>query len=101
MSECCQEKPTKHAHHSPEFKKKLNLRLNRIEGQVRGINRMITEDVYCDDILNQIAAVNSALKGVGKMLLEAHVTSCLVDQVTEGRVEVVDELMTTIAKLMK
>jgi len=101
MSDCCSNSQEKHAHHSPEFKKKLNLRLNKIEGQVRGINRMVTEDVYCDDILTQIAAVNSALKGVGRMLLEAHVKSCVVDQVNEGRVEVVDELMTTITKLMK
>ena len=101
MSDNCCSTATKHAHHSPEFKKKLNQRLNRIEGQVRGINRMITEDVYCDDILTQIAAAYSALKGVGRMLLEAHVKSCVVDQVNEGRVEVVDELMTTITKLMK
>jgi DNA-binding FrmR family transcriptional regulator len=62
---------------------------------------MVQEDVYCDDILNQIAAVQSALKSVGKMLLEAHVQSCVVEQIQEGKTEVVKELMRTVSKLMK
>ncbi|MDY6915252.1 MAG: metal-sensitive transcriptional regulator [Candidatus Cloacimonadota bacterium] len=97
----CEACNIKHAHHSDDFKNKLKTRLSRIEGQVRGINRMVQEDVYCDDILNQIAAVQSALKGVGKMLLEAHLKSCVVEQIQEGKTEVVEELMQTVSKLMK
>jgi DNA-binding FrmR family transcriptional regulator len=62
---------------------------------------MVQEDVYCDDILNQIAAAQSALRSVGKMLLEKHVESCVVEQIQEGRIEVVQELMTTVNKLIK
>jgi DNA-binding FrmR family transcriptional regulator len=91
----------KHAHHSEEFKNSLKSRLNRVEGQIRGINRMVQEDVYCDDILNQIAAAQSALRSVGKMLLEKHVESCVVEQIQDGRLEVVQELMITVNKLIK
>jgi len=76
-------------------------RLNRIEGQVRGINRMIQEDIYCDDILNQMAAVQSALISAGEILLEAHLKSCIVEQIKQGKVEAVDELMQTIKKMIR
>ena len=61
---------------SAETKKKLKARLNRIEGQVRGINNMIEKDAYCDDILNQIASVRAALAGESKQVLEGHLTLC-------------------------
>jgi DNA-binding FrmR family transcriptional regulator len=101
MSDGCTVCNVRHAHHSEEFKASLKARLNRVEGQIRGINRMVQEDVYCDDILNQIAAAQSALRSVGKMLLEKHVESCVVEQIQEGRIEVVQELMTTVNKLIK
>ena len=69
------------AHHDDEFKNEMKNRLNRIEGQIRGINRMIQEDVYCDDILNQMTAIQSALISAGEVLLEAHIKSCIVDQI--------------------
>lgn len=89
------------SHHSERLKANLASRLNRIEGQVRGIKRMIEEDVYCDDVLNVVAAAQSALSGVGTLLLEYHMKSCVVDQLSEDNPEVLDELMTTIRKLMK
>ena len=89
------------SHHSEEFKNSMKNRLNRIEGQIRGINRMIQEDVYCDDILNQMAAVQSALISAGEKLLDAHIKSCVVEQIKDGRVEVLDELMTTIRRLIR
>ncbi len=89
------------SHHSEEFKGLMKNRLNRIEGQIRGINRMIQEDVYCDDILNQMAAVQSALISAGEKLLDAHIKSCVVEQIQDGRLEVLDELMTTIRKLIR
>ena len=89
------------AHHNDEFKNEMKNRLNRIEGQIRGINRMIQEDVYCDNILNQMAAIQSALVSAGEVLLEAHIKSCIVEQIQNGEVEAVDELMKTIRKLIR
>ncbi|WP_319370165.1 metal-sensitive transcriptional regulator [uncultured Ilyobacter sp.] len=96
--ECCQ---VKTAHHSADFKKKINNRLNRIEGQIRGVKRMVDEDVYCDDILNQVASVKSAMDGVAKALLEAHMKSCVAEQIRDGHDEVIEELFYTIKKLLK
>ena len=89
------------AHHPAATKERLAARLRRIEGQVRGIAGMIERDVYCDDILNQITAVEAALGGVRRVLLEAHIRSCVVEQVREGRDEVVDELMRTIGRMSR
>jgi DNA-binding FrmR family transcriptional regulator len=89
------------AHHSEKIKKSLVNRLNRIEGQVRGISKMITEDIYCDDVLNQVASVEAALKGVKKSLLEAHLKSCVIEQIENKEYEVIDELLTTIGRMIK
>ena len=91
----------KKAHHPDKTKQQLSSRLNRIEGQIRGINKMVQDDVYCDDILHQILSVEAALTGVKKMLLEAHMKSCIIDQVEKGDSTVIDELMTTIGKMIK
>ncbi|MDP8226964.1 MAG: metal-sensitive transcriptional regulator [Candidatus Celaenobacter polaris] len=101
MKKICENCNIRHAHHSDELKKEFRDRLNRIEGQVRAINRMIAEDVYCDDILNQISAIQSALTSVSKLLLEAHMKTCVVEQIQEGKTEVIDEVMNTINKLMR
>jgi len=85
----------------PKLKDSLIARLNRIEGQVRGIKGMIEKDIYCDDILNQIAAVQSAMRGVSKLLLENHMKSCIVGRVQAGETDVIDELLGTIEKLLK
>ena len=76
-------------------------RLNRIEGQIRGIKGMIERDVYCDDVITQLSAAQSALNSVAKILLEGHLKGCVVDRLSEGDTEVIDELLTTIQKLMK
>lgn len=81
--------------------KQLVTRLNRIEGQVRGIKRMIAEGLYCDDILNQISSVQSAINGVAKLLLEKHVKYCIKEQLLEGDDGVADELLKTISKLIR
>ncbi|WP_372714043.1 metal-sensitive transcriptional regulator [Ilyobacter sp.] len=96
--ECCQ---IQKAHHSPEFKRKISNRLNRIEGQIRGVKRMVDEDVYCDDILNQVASIKSAMDGVAKELLGAHMKSCVAEQIRDGHDEVIEELFYTIKKLLK
>ncbi|WCK56701.1 metal-sensitive transcriptional regulator [Aneurinibacillus sp. Ricciae_BoGa-3] len=89
------------SHHPNKMKTNLVSRLNRIEGQIRGVKGMIEKDVYCDDILNQIAAVQSALNSVGKLLLEGHMKSCVIERIQEGDQEVIDELLKTMNKLMK
>lgn len=92
---------TKNIYTPEKTKQNLESRLNRIEGQIRGIKGMIEKDVYCDDVLNQIAAVQSALNSVGKILLEGHLMSCCIERIQEGDNEVIDELLKTVHKLLK
>ncbi|PWV97972.1 DNA-binding FrmR family transcriptional regulator [Paenibacillus cellulosilyticus] len=89
------------SHHSDKVKSSLVSRLNRIEGQIRGLKGLIEKDTYCDDVLIQIASVQSALNGVGKLLLEEHMRSCVVERLQEGDTDVIGELLTTMNKLMK
>ncbi|MGE7023737.1 metal-sensitive transcriptional regulator [Solibacillus cecembensis] len=89
------------SHHPEKVKKDLSTRLNRIEGQVRGIKGMIEKDVYCDDIITQLSATQSALNSVAKILLEGHLKGCVVDRLSEGDEFVLDELLVTVQKLMK
>lgn len=89
------------SHHSDKMKQGLSSRLNRIEGQIRGIKGMIEKDTYCDDVLTQIAAAQSALGSVAKLLLEGHLKSCVAERIQAGENEVLEELMVTIQKLMK
>lgn len=89
------------SHHSDKTKNNMINRLNRIEGQIRGIKGLIEKDTYCDDVLNQISSVQSALNGVGKLLLEHHMKSCMIERIQDGEHEVIDELLKTINKLMK
>ena len=83
-----------------EFKDLIH-RLNRIEGQVRGVKKMLEEDRYCVDILTQVSAINSALNSFNKVLLAEHIKSCVVDDIRAGKEEAVDELCATLQKLMK
>ncbi len=81
--------------------KDLIHRLNRIEGQIRGIKGMVEKDCYCVDILTQVAAVNAALNSFNKKLLANHIKSCVINDIKEGKEETVDELVATLQKLMK
>ncbi len=76
-------------------------RLNRIEGQVRGIKGMVEKDAYCTDILVQVAAVNAALNSFNKVLLANHIKTCVTRDIREGKEETVDELVAVLQKLMK
>lgn len=98
---CCAEDGDRKSHHSDKVKSNLTTRLNRIEGQIRGVKGMIEKDAYCDDVLNQIAAIQSALNSVGKLLLEGHMKSCVIERIQDGDHEVIDELLKTMNKLMK
>ena len=76
-------------------------RLNRIEGQVRGLRRMVEENAYCPDILTQAAAAQAALQAFGQQLLEAHIRTCVATDLAAGQTETIDELMDTLRKFMK
>ncbi len=95
---CCCER---HKERSPEEYKTLMNRLNRIEGQIRGIKGMVENGAYCPDILVQSAAVNAAVNAFNKELLASHIRSCVVNDIRDGKDEVIDELVCTLQKLMK
>lgn len=99
--QCGHDHSDRKSHHSDNTKKNLITRLNRIEGQIRGIKGLIEKDTYCDDVITQISATQAALNSVAKILLEGHMKSCVVERIQEGDQEVIDELLTTIQRLMK
>lgn len=68
----------------PETKEKVSARLKRIEGQIRGIQKMVDEGRYCPDILTQLASVHAALRGVGKVLMRSHLQHCVTDALRSG-----------------
>ena len=76
-------------------------RLNRIEGQIRGIRGMVEKDVYCPEILVQVAAANAALNSFNKVLLASHIRTCVARDIRDGKEETIDELVATLQKLMK
>lgn len=96
---CCHAVKTKYRD-SAEYKM-LITRLNRIEGQIRGIKNMVETDRYCVDILTQVSAAQSALNSFSKELLAQHIKTCVVHDVRAGHDEVVDELVCALQKLMK
>ena len=97
VQECC----GKITDRSEAERKKLIHRLNRSEGQIRGIRKMVEKDAYCPDILVQSAAVNAAVNAFNRDLITSHIRGCVVRDLREGREEVLDELVATLQKLMK
>lgn len=83
-----------------EYQRLIN-RLNRIEGQVRGLKKMVEGDAYCTDILIQVSAVSAALNAFNKELLGEHIRTCVAEDIKNGRDETVDELVCTLQRLMK
>lgn len=96
---CCCAHKTKYR--SEEEYKSLVHRLNRIEGQIRGIRGMVENEAYCPDILVQSAAVTAAMNAFNRELLANHIRTCVADDIRAGNDEVVDELLKTLQKLMK
>ena len=88
-------------HRSDEEFNDLRNRLNRIEGQVRGVKGMLEKEAYCVDILVQTSAIQAALNAFNKELLGSHIRTCVSDGIREGDDEVIDELVRTVQKLMK
>ena len=95
---CCSQRKKER---TPEEYTKLIHRLNRIEGQIRGIKGMLEKNAYCTDILVQVAAVNSALNSFNKELLAEHIRTCVIEDIKAGKEDTVDDLVDTIKKLMK
>lgn len=88
----------KHTPRSPELKKSVTCRLNRAIGQLKGVERMVEDDRYCGDVLTQLAAAESAIKAVRRMIMQDHLHTCVVEKIQEGDTEVVDEVMDLLKK---
>lgn len=97
MNECCHKTKIR----SEEELNKLMNRLNRIEGQVKGLKKMLAENAYCIDILTQSSAVNAAINAFNKELLNNHLHTCVIENIKNGNTDVIDELTKTMQKLMK
>lgn len=96
---CCCEHKTKERTEK-EYKDLIN-RLNRIEGQVRGVKGMVERDAYCTDILTQVSAITAALNSFNKVLLSNHIKTCVAQDIRDGKDETIDDLVATLQKLMK
>ena len=99
MHSCCECMRTKER--TEEERKQLFNRLNRIEGQVRGIKNMVEKNAYCPDILMQVSAVTAALNAFNRELLSAHIKTCVAEGIRQGSDEKIDELIAMLSKLMK
>lgn len=93
------EQCTKVKHRGPDERKQINNRLNRIEGQLRGIKQMIENDVYCDDVLIQVSAITNSIKSLGRLLLNNHINSCVKDSLIPGSEAIIDEVIKSLSKL--
>lgn len=95
---CCSHKTKERS--EEEYRSLIN-RLNRIEGQIRGIRGMVEESAYCTDILTQVSAANAALNAFSRELLGNHIKTCVADDIRAGKNETVDELVALLQKLMR
>ena len=96
--ECCCHKTKERS--EAEYRSLIH-RLNRVEGQIRGIRGMLEKNAYCTDILAQVAAANAALNAFSRELLSEHIRTCVARDIREGKDETIDELLATLQKLMK
>ena len=90
---------TKSTHRDEETKKKLNKRLKTIEGQIRGVQNMIDEDKYCNDILIQLLAINKSIKSVSNEIFKNHFSTCVVRDIKNNDPKIIDEVMELIGRL--
>ncbi len=94
MDCCCNnETSAKTTIRSEEDIKSLKTRLNRIEGQVRGISNMLDENKYCGDILIQLSAIEQAIKAVADIIFKRHLETCVVRDIKDDKLEVIDEVI--------
>lgn len=86
-------------HRTDQEKKYLQTRLKTIEGQVRGVSKMISDDKYCNDVLTQLLAINKSIRSLSNDILKIHLSTCVVDDIKENKLEVLDEVMELIGRL--
>ena len=97
MEECCNKKTIR----GENEKKLINNRINRIEGQLKGIKKMIESDNYCNDVLIQLSAVENSVKSLSNYILENHLYSCVTKDLENGNMEIIDELISLFKKFNK
>ncbi len=97
---CCCGGERKRQRTDEEYKRLMN-RLNRIEGQIRGVKGMLENDAYCTDIVLQVSAINAALNSFNKALLAEHIRTCVADDIRNGKDETIEDLVNTVTRLMK
>ncbi len=97
---CCCGIERKRQRTDEEYKRLMN-RLNRIEGQIRGVKGMLENDAYCTDIVLQVSAINAALNSFNKALLAEHIRTCVADDIRNGKDETIEDLVNTVTRLMK
>ena len=97
MDKCC----TKTTHRTDEEKSIINNRISRIEGQLKGIKKMINEDAYCNDILIQLSAIENSVKSLSNHILEKHLYNCVIKDLEAGNLDIVDELIDLLKKFNK
>ncbi len=95
---CCNKKTT---HRGEDEKKIINNRISRIEGQLKGIKKMIQEDAYCNDVLIQLSAIESSIKSLSNHILENHLYSCVTRDLENGKVETLDEIISLFKRFNK
>ena len=97
MKKC--EHCSRNKHRTEEEKKYLRTRLNTIEGQIRGVSKMVDEDKYCNDILTQLLAINKSIKSLSIDILRGHLSTCVVEDIKNDKLEVINEVMDLIGRL--
>ena len=97
MTKC--EHCNRNKHRTEEEKKYLRTRLNTIEGQIRGVSKMVDEDKYCNDILTQLLAINKSIKSLSTDILKGHLSTCVVEDIKNDKLEVINEVMELIGRL--
>lgn len=98
---CCNNQVYESVEYSSDLQDKLIKRMNRIEGQIKGIKNMMIRKTYCDDILNQISAAQAALSSVSRVLLENHINTCVIERLKQDDDDIVKEFLKTISKMTK
>jgi len=97
MKKC--EHSNRNKHRTEDEKKYLRTRLNTIEGQIRGVSKMVDEDKYCNDILTQLLAINKSIKSLSTDILKGHLSTCVVEDIKNDKLEVINEVMKQIGRL--
>ena len=97
MKKC--EHCSRNKHRTEEEKKYLRTRLNTIEGQIRGVSKMVDEDKYCNDILTQLLAINKSIKSLSTDILRGQLSTCVVEDIKNDKLEVINEVMDLIGRL--